>query len=91
MFRRRWVRHILQQIEPPRREDISAQYWAELEQLMAQGEISPDIATAIERDMFEAASPGAARRLNDRAWQSVLNGRRGDLDRAIARATDGGD
>jgi hypothetical protein len=81
----------LQQITPLRREDISTQYWIEFNQLVAQGELSPEIARTIERDLFDPPVPGETRRLNDRAWQIVLDGRGGGLNRAMLRATEGRD
>lgn len=89
MFRRRPIRRLQQQIAPPCREDVSAQYWRELNDLLAEGEVSLEVAKRLERDMFERAIAGKPRRLNDRAWEIVLDGRRADLDREMARATEG--
>lgn len=88
MFRRRWIRRLLQQIAPARREDVSAQYWRELQQLLAQGELSLEISRRIERDMFEPAGTPAPRRLNDAAWEIYLDGRRASLDQAMVRASE---
>lgn len=90
MFRRPWIRRPTKEISSPDRDAISAQYWRDLNQLLDQGEITLDIAKRIEGDMFEPAFPGRHRRLNDRAWQIVLDGRCADLDRALVRSSCGG-
>ena len=90
MLRRRWIRRLLQQIAPARREEVSAQYWTELHQLVAQGEIGLEVAKKIERDMFEPEVPGEPRLINDAAWELHLDGRQRNLDLVMARATEDG-
>lgn len=90
MFRRRWIRRLLQQIAPARREEVSAQYWRELQQLLAQGEISLQVARRIEQDMFEPEVPGEPRIINGAAWELHLDGRQRNLDLAMSRATEDG-
>lgn len=86
MFRRNWIRRLKNDIIPPDRDAISAQYWRDLNQLLNECEITLDIARRIEGDMFEAASPGRPRRLNDRAWNIILDGHRAQLDRVMMHA-----
>ena len=90
MFRRRWIRLLLQQIAPAWREDVSARYWNELQELLAQGELNLEVAKKIEQDMFEPAIAGEPRNLNEASWQIYLDGRRANLDLAMARATEDG-
>ena len=86
MFRRRWIRLLLQQIAPASREDVSARYWNELQDLLAQGELSLEVARKIEQDMFEPAIAGEPRNLNDASWQIYLDGRRANLHLAMVSA-----
>lgn len=89
MFRRHWIHRLKKNIMPPDRDAISAQYWRDLNQLLDECEITLDVARRIESEMFEAASPGRPRRLNDRAWKIILDGHRAKLDRVMMHA--GGD
>jgi hypothetical protein len=67
------------------RDEVSAQYWSELLQLRADGEISLEVAKQIERDTFKFRLAGQPPMLSDAAWQSYLRERAAARERSNLR------
>lgn len=85
MFRRRASRRWLQQLLPLTRAEVSAKYWAELLQLLDEGEIDIDVARKIEGDLFEPEIAGQPRTVNEQAWKRYLAGHHHDLERTLLK------
>ena len=65
-------------LEVESREALSERCWADIRDLVEQGEISPAFANLVSHDMFENA-PGTPPMLRERYWRSYLEEAIGDF------------
>jgi hypothetical protein len=71
----------------PSRDEVSSDHWHELARLIDEGEISAEVASQIERDLFEPRLAGDPPKLRDDAWQRHLEARHANIERVLFEAT----